>query len=401
VFKDSYYHSYHSTFKLETEIDMASVWKHPKSRYWTACFTDKDGKQRKRSTKTTDKHLAREIAQNLERAETQAKENRVTTVQLQKVLRDLSERVTGDCLNTPTAREYLRDWLRSKETRIQPSSHLRYSTTAKQFLNHIGKDADRPITGITPMHVESFLLARIENGAAPKTAIADIKTLNNAFLRAEKFGIILKNPVAPVDLPKDVSSERDIFTPEQVGRLLDAVARLPYWTALILLGYFTGARLGDCVRLKWKDFDEKRRVFVLKQKKTGKDVVLPVHMDLFEHLNFLDEFIESDEDYICGNLVERASGGKHGLSESFNRIVKRAGIDPQNIQGKGKRRFNRLSFHSLRHSFNSILANAGVSQEVRMRLTGHSSIGMNNRYTRLNVDPLRDAIDTIPTLDPE
>ena len=35
-----------------------------------------------------------------------------------------------------------------------------------------------------------------------------------------------------------------------------------------------------------------------------------------------------------------AADGKHGLSESFNRIVKRAKIDPQKIQGKGKQKFN-------------------------------------------------------------
>jgi hypothetical protein len=41
---------------------MASIWKHPNSRFLTACYTDKDGKQVKRSTKQTDK---RGIAQVL------------------------------------------------------------------------------------------------------------------------------------------------------------------------------------------------------------------------------------------------------------------------------------------------------------------------------------------------
>jgi len=66
-------------------------------------------------------------------------------------------------------------------------------------------------------------------------------------------------------------------------------------------------------------------------------------------------------------------------------------------EGKG-RRVNTLTFHSLRHSFNSILANAGVSQEIRQRLTGHASPEMNKRYTHHELAPLRTAIAQIPGL---
>jgi integrase len=91
-------------------------------------------------------------------------------------------------------------------------------------------------------------------------------------------------------------------------------------------------------------------------------------------------------------------GGAHGLSESFNRIVKRAQIDSQRIKGKGKIHFNRLTFHSLRHSFNSTMAEAGVSQETRMKLTGHSSILMNDRYTHTSLKPLEEAVSKLPSL---
>lgn len=78
--------------------------------------------------------------------------------------------------------------------------------------------------------------------------------------------------------------------------------------------------------------------------------------------------------------------------------MKRAKINPQNIQGKGKQRFNRLTFHSLRHSFNSELANAGVHPEIRMRLTGHSSFDMNDRYTHQALGPLEAAMSFMPSL---
>jgi hypothetical protein len=41
-------------------------------------------------------------------------------------------------------------------------------------------------------------------------------------------------------------------------------------------------------------------------------------------------------------------------------------------------------------------ANAGVSQEIRMKLTGHTSVEMNKGYTHMELEPLRAAISSIP-----
>ena len=80
--------------------------------------------------------------------------------------------------------------------------------------------------------------------------------------------------------------------------------------------------------------------------------------------------------------------------------MSKANIDPQsNKAGKGKARTkNSLSFHSLRHSFNSILANEDIAGEVRRKLTGHSSDEMNQNYTHLELEKLREAVDVMPEL---
>jgi len=44
------------------------------------------------------------------------------------------------------------------------------------------------------------------------------------------------------------------------------------------------------------------------------------------------------------------------------------------------------------------MANAGVSQEVRIRLTGHMSAEMNRGYTPHELAPLRAAIAQIPAV---
>ncbi len=63
--------------------------------------------------------------------------------------------------------------------------------------------------------------------------------------------------------------------------------------------------------------------------------------------------------------------------------------------GRGR---NKLSFHSLRHSFNSALANAGVSQEIRQKLTGHRDVVSNKVYTHFDFPILKDAVALIPQI---
>jgi len=63
---------------------------------------------------------------------------------------------------------------------------------------------------------------------------------------------------------------------------------------------------------------------------------------------------------------------------------------------EGGRSVNALSFHSLRHSFSTILANAGVSEERRMALTGHSTRDVHRKYTHHELERLREAIGVLP-----
>lgn len=66
------------------------------------------------------------------------------------------------------------------------------------------------------------------------------------------------------------------------------------------------------------------------------------------------------------------------------------------VQSKGKRNFTKWTFHSLRHSFNSNLANAGVTGEIRMKLTGHPSKAVHTQYTHFEVDALKSAMSSLP-----
>ena len=86
---------------------------------------------------------------------------------------------------------------------------------------------------------------------------------------------------------------------------------------------------------------------------------------------------------------------------AFRRIMERAGIDAgvaRERAGKAGHSVSRLSFHSLRHSFTSELARAGVPPEVRQQLTGHSDLASHKTYTHLELDTLQKAVTALPAL---
>lgn len=372
---------------------MASIHKRKKSPFWTASYTSRDGRQLKKSTKTTDKNQATEIAIEFERLERRANAGTLTSNQIKKVFNDVSEKVTGDTLIAPATEIYLNEWLEGVRARAKPATIERYCLSVKLFLASLGEKAQKPISSVTSRDVEIFLNSRLKSGVAPKTAIVDLKTINIAFRRADKYGDIDRNPVAAVRPPKNVCSEREVFTHNEVQKIYRA-APTHEWQTLILLGYFSGARLTDCVMMKWENIQPENNRLEYEQKKTGKKVAVPLHLNLVEHLNFISAF--GTKGFLCPKLASKVTGGRRGLSEGFKRIVVKAGIDPMTVKGKGIRNFTKRSFHSLRHSFNSVLANAGVAEEVRRKLTGHSSPMMNAKYTHLEMDTLKGAMDTFP-----
>src|ERR1035441_3393401 len=96
---------------------MASIWTHPNSKFITACYTDKDGRRIKRSTKQTNRAKALAIALEFERVEQQSRRGVLSTLQIQKVFNDLAEKTTGDTILTPSVEKHLKDWLANTERR--------------------------------------------------------------------------------------------------------------------------------------------------------------------------------------------------------------------------------------------------------------------------------------------
>ncbi len=399
---------------------MASLVKDSRSRspYWIACYTSADGRRLKKSTKQTARHKALEIALALERAEQLAAKSTLTETRARELIGEILERTTGDTVQFYTIEAWLRDWLKGKEVAKSKGTHVKYTHTVDSFLECLGKRSKLNIAAITPKDVLNFRDSQIASGKHPNTVRYLMKQLRIPFNLARRQGIITHNPAEAVELPPAAKGEngeetsREVFTIQQVKALLDASilkdksGKLIFeagvdWKGAILFAYYTGARLQDVANITWGAVDLRNRMITYRAKKTGKLVVIPLHSELESQLQALSSQW-NNKAFIFPMLAGRCTGGRSGLSMAFSRIMARAGIASDVIHEKTKggegRTVRALTFHSLRHSFNSAMANAGIAQEIRMKLTGHSSADMNKAYTHLELEPLRKAVDTLPSI---
>jgi integrase len=145
--------------------------------------------------------------------------------------------------------------------------------------------------------------------------------------------------------------------------------------------------------MQWDGVDLARETLTYTQSKTGEKVTVPLHGELLAHLNKLAG-TDKPEVFVTPALAAQRISGRRGLSESFKKIMRKAGVDSGKLKKvEGRCQLSTRTFHALRHSFTSAMANAGVSQEMRMKLTGHKTEREHQKF-----EQLRAAVDKLPSL---
>jgi integrase len=345
----------------------------PKSPFWYACYRDERGRRTRRSTKTEDETLAKKLAMEWAQLAEIGRAGRLTESQCRNVISSMYERLTGQELRFPTTRVNLLEWLENAKATTTLSSHGRYQQVIDSFLAHLGIKADRLLREISSADIRAWRDALKAKGLSATTCNGNLKILRMPFRAAADLGHIELNPLTKtsVKLLKDEtpSVAKDVFSPQQIAALLRA-APTEDWKGAILAGYYTGLRLKDVTDLTWSNVDLGERTISVATKKTRKTVTVPIHPELAAWLKKQIRGIGRAP--LFKSLYGKTGSGKAGLSMAFKRIMDKAGIKGRLLRestGAGRSQSS-LSFHSLRHSFNSALQAAGIDVASTDRQSG-------------------------------
>lgn len=363
----------------------------------------------KKSTGETDKHKAELICDAFEHAEEMVTRKTASEDRIRGIMNGIIERISGKKVYDPTTRQWFERWLKDIKGTVSDNTVERYEQIVQDFLRCLGPSADRRLESVQSEDIIKFRDQLKAEGRAPQTVNLTIKrVIRQPFTVAVNEGLISRNPTATVRLIRDTDKkEKGTFTPEQITKLIAAAEG--DWKGLILAAYYTGGRLGDLVRLRWSNVDLAEKVITFVHRKTeGRSAKARVQVPMHEELEeWLEESLLSRPSSDNANtpvfpeLCDMPGAGKSGLSMAFKRIMQKAGIDGGLIReraGKAGRNVSALSFHSLRHSFTSALANAEVPAEIRQKLTGHSDDKSHQIYTHHELETIRNAVRKIGRL---
>ena len=326
-----------------------------------------------------------------------------------KYLAQLLTIATGEALTDYTVETWVAEWLRRKGRDSSKATMARYEGHLEAFLKWLGPDRrKRPLESVTPQDVRKWRESLQDAGRAGKTVLAYLKDVGGAYRAAIREGLASFNPCTALEaIDTSDSMERRPFTLKEVADLLTA-APSPEWRGLILTAAFTGLRLGDAANLSWQSVDLAAKKITLIPSKTArkkKEVRIPIHPDLLAYLEAAPISSDDPAAPVFAKLSKLTIGSRAGLSQTFNGIMKAAGVDrgkASRTVEEGKATVGRVNyergFHSLRHTFTSWLRNAGVSEEDRMDLTGHSTRESHQIYSRASEQAGRDAIAKLSSL---
>ena len=381
-----------------------------------AVWKGSHGRQIRRSTKLTSKREAQKLANDWEAADRQISGNRSD---LQRAYRKILEtgireaeareltlarfeelltrahRVANPDFRVVSLAEHLAAWVGQQEAHVSPKSLKVYQDMPRRFLSAVGaRSAGEPVGNLTQEQVTKALakitkqkIKGTDRTIKAATANMDLRALRRALRSAVDQGLARSNAAEGVrPLPADDSTERAPFTVVEVRQILDHKDTSAEWHGAILIAAHTGLRLGDVIKLNCGHVEGTR--FVLRPEKTKrsrKAISVPLSPPILAWI--------ADRD---GDFFPTLKNKKTGtLSTQFRRIMDKAGV-PREVKLDGDTTAKR-SFHSLRHSFTSWLADNDVHSDVRQQLTGHSSAGVHARYTHHD-EALERAIEKLPSL---
>lgn len=264
--------------------------------------------------------------------------------------------------------------------------------------------------GVTADAIAEYL-ACLRADICGSTYNARVCVLREIFHVLSKKAGLDEDPWEGVRLrPNDCHSRRELSM-DELKRLLSEAKKVgPEWHKLFLIGIYTGLRLGDCCNLDWSNINIAAEIIQIIPRKTkrhahGRPITIPIHPVLGQAIIGIEDHRQS----VNGNLVftgpvlpliaETYNRSRWNVNHVISRIFKAANIITS-IKIEGRRnKTPEATFHSLRHTFVSMSANAGVPLHIVQSIVGHESTAMTRHYYHESVEALRSAVSAIPTIE--
>jgi integrase len=216
----------------------------------------------------------------------------------------------------------------------------------------------------------------------PRTCLKTFGQVRRVLGFAVRSGYLSSNPAASIEPPRYRPARRAVWSPEELGRFLEAVRDHRLGPLFWLLST-TGLRASEALALRWSDVDLRantvrvertlhrvRGAWVFQPPKTAagcRTVALPAAAveALRQHRRAaVEQALRSGRGFSEDQLVFCGRKGdplhQRQVLAAFRRLAQRAGLPP-------------ITLHGLRHTHASLLLAQGIELPMVARRLGHST----------------------------
>jgi site-specific recombinase XerD len=298
--------------------------------------------------------------------------------------------------DNPPFYEFMQDYVEHLEaTGITSSSLKRYKQILQNFVNFVfyEKSNVKSLGDITTKDIWDFIHYRKKKGIKDKTISNEIGEIKKCFRYAVEIGAIALNPAQAVKFRMGNESTPHFFTKEEIKKIFKELPE-DWMRDIFRTLLYTGMRKGELMHFQWKDVDFERRLIHIRHQviKGGKIIYktktkssarsIPMYEEVYEILQ-KQKKRGLNKDYVFVNSKGRAFRDDDLYHYLKPRLI-RLGI-------KG-------SIHTFRHTYATLLIEAGVGLRELKELMGHSKIDTTMQYAHLYPHRLHEQVNRLKEL---
>ncbi|MFD0680345.1 MULTISPECIES: tyrosine-type recombinase/integrase [unclassified Paenibacillus] len=272
-------------------------------------------------------------------------------------------------------------WLEDKKTKVKESTLSTYTWLINKYiLPALGM---YELSNLKPRTIQNFYNDLVNQGKLSRENVQKVHSLvHDSLKRAERWGMLNRNPASLVDRPRASKKEMNFWIQEEVLVFLKEAKEDRLYVAF-LLAITTGMRQSEILGLRWKDIDfndgslcivqtlshdGKRLLTGAKTNASIRRVDLPE--ETLRVLRIQYKLIKSEkreliDGYQDNDLIVCTQLGTpvipRNLMRSFYRITHNADVP-------------KIRFHDLSHTHASFLLKQGVNPKIIAERLGHANI---------------------------
>jgi len=279
------------------------------------------------------------------------------------------------------------DYAKMKALRGRPLSYHYVEINAHVIKKHLsGPLKDVRFHQLTVPRMEKIVLAFAAAGMNPRSinyVIQSVRVPVSDWARRHR----VPDPLQYLQRVAERPRERGTLSLDEVARIAALEGESPRVKAAILLGALCGLRMGETRGLEWDDIDEEAGLVHVvhnyvddregvKGPKCGSRRDVPLPDKVLEAVKLCRAVAPEGARFVLFNEKNpEKPTDKQVVERGFRAILAKVGIDDE------LRKTRNLVFHGLRHTYVSATRAVGLPDFAVMRLAGHKSLAMTERYS--------------------